>query len=92
MVVVDPSNDGAAQGWDGPTGDFWTDNVDLFDAGVARYLPPFLAAAAIEPGAQVLDVGCGGPSGRAWASSGSSRPTRRSPTSAGTTGSSAGPR
>ncbi|MDN5747173.1 MAG: class I SAM-dependent methyltransferase [Pseudonocardia sp.] len=58
-MVVDPSNAGAAQGWDGPTGDFWTDNADLFDAGVARYLQPFLAAAGIEPGTKVLDVGCG---------------------------------
>jgi SAM-dependent methyltransferase len=56
---VDPSNADAARGWDGPTGDFWTDNADMFDAGVARYLQPFLAAAAIEPDAQVLDVGCG---------------------------------
>jgi len=58
MVYVDPSNADAAQGWDGPAGDFWTDNADLFDAGVARYLQPFLAAAAIGPAAQVLDVGC----------------------------------
>jgi SAM-dependent methyltransferase len=56
---VDPSNAEAATGWDGPTGDFWTDNADMFDAGVARYLQPFLAAAAIDPGAHVLDVGCG---------------------------------
>ncbi len=59
MAYVDPSNADVAQGWDGPTGDFWTDHADLFDAGVARYLQPFLAAAAIGPAAQVLDVGCG---------------------------------
>lgn len=59
MIHVDPSNAGAAQGWDGPAGDFWTDNADMFDAGVARYLQPFLDAAAIEPTARVLDVGCG---------------------------------
>jgi SAM-dependent methyltransferase len=58
-TYVDPSNADMAKGWDGPTGDLWTENADLFDAGVARYLPPFLAAAAIGPGAQVLDVGCG---------------------------------
>ncbi|WP_300012586.1 class I SAM-dependent methyltransferase [Pseudonocardia sp.] len=56
---IDPSNVAAAQGWDGPTGDFWTDNADLFDAGVARYRSAFLAAAALEPDARVLDVGCG---------------------------------
>ena len=56
---VDPSNADAAKGWDGPTGDFWTDNADMFDAGVSRYLQPLLDAAAIEPHAHVLDVGCG---------------------------------
>jgi SAM-dependent methyltransferase len=59
MTQVDASNTDAATSWDGPTGDFWTDNADLFDAGVARYLLPFLEATAIEPAAQVLDVGCG---------------------------------
>lgn len=59
LAPVDPSNAAAAQGWDGPAGDFWTAHADLFDAGVARYLQPFLDAAAIGPTAQVLDVGCG---------------------------------
>lgn len=59
MEYVDPSNADAARSWDGSTGEFWTDNADWFDAGVARYLQPFLAAAAIGPAAQVLDVGCG---------------------------------
>ena len=56
---VDASNDSTARGWNGSTGDFWTDNADLFDAGVGRYLAPLLAAAAVEPGEGVLDVGCG---------------------------------
>jgi SAM-dependent methyltransferase len=59
MSEVHPSNTDAAAGWDGAGGDFWTDNADLFDAGVARYLQPFLEAAAIAPDAHVLDVGCG---------------------------------
>jgi SAM-dependent methyltransferase len=59
MTDVHPSNADAATAWDGATGDIWTDNADLFDAGVARYLKPFLDAAAIEPAAHVLDVGCG---------------------------------
>lgn len=58
-VPIDPSNEGAAQGWDGPAGDFWADHADMFDAGVARYLRPFLDACAIAPDAQVLDIGCG---------------------------------
>ncbi|MEJ3653637.1 methyltransferase domain-containing protein [Actinomycetes bacterium KLBMP 9759] len=58
-MIVDPGNAAAAQGWDGPNGDFWTENADMFDAGVARYTTPLFAAAAIEPGSRVLDVGCG---------------------------------
>jgi SAM-dependent methyltransferase len=58
-VDVDPANVAMAQGWDGPTGDLWVEHADLFDAGVARYTEPFLAAAAIDPGTRVLDVGCG---------------------------------
>jgi len=57
--LVDPSNVEAARAWDGPAGDFWTDHADQFEASAARYRRPFFAAAAIEPGARVLDVGCG---------------------------------
>jgi SAM-dependent methyltransferase len=59
MTDIHPSNADAATAWDGPTGEFWADNADLFDAGVARYLQPFMEAAAIEPAMHVLDVGCG---------------------------------
>jgi len=59
MSGIHPSNADAATAWDGPTGDVWADNADQFDAGVARYMPAFLAAVAIEPGMDVLDVGCG---------------------------------
>ncbi|WP_308282801.1 class I SAM-dependent methyltransferase [Pseudonocardia nigra] len=58
-TYVHPSNAETAGNWDGPGGDFWSDNADMFDAGVARYLQPFLDAAAIGPDLQVLDVGCG---------------------------------
>jgi SAM-dependent methyltransferase len=56
---VDPSNVGTAREWDGPLGEFWADHADRKDAQVARYLPALLDAAAIAPGAHVLDVGCG---------------------------------
>jgi SAM-dependent methyltransferase len=59
MTGIHPSNADAATAWNGPTGDLWADHADLFDAGVAGYLRPFLDAAAIEPTAHVLDVGCG---------------------------------
>jgi SAM-dependent methyltransferase len=59
VVHVDPSNAEVAAAWDGPSGDFWADHADSFDAGVAGYMEPFLAAAEIAPDAHVLDVGCG---------------------------------
>jgi SAM-dependent methyltransferase len=59
MTDIHPSNADAATAWDGPTGDFWADNADLFDAGVSRYMQTFLDAVAIEPTMHVLDVGCG---------------------------------
>ncbi|HLU59202.1 MAG TPA: class I SAM-dependent methyltransferase [Pseudonocardia sp.] len=59
MSEVDPANADAATAWDGPTGDVWADHADSFDAGVARYLPHLVEAAAIEPTMHVLDVGCG---------------------------------
>jgi SAM-dependent methyltransferase len=56
---VDPTNTAMAQRWDGPSGDFWVEHADVFESQVAAYREPFLAAAGIEPGAHVLDVGCG---------------------------------
>ncbi|MCO1656516.1 class I SAM-dependent methyltransferase [Pseudonocardia humida] len=50
---------GTIGGWDGPTGDLWAEHADHFDLQTADHLPALLAAAAVEPGAAVLDVGCG---------------------------------
>jgi SAM-dependent methyltransferase len=58
-VHVDPSNADQLTAWDGVNGDFWTERADRFDEGVARYQPAFLAAAAIRPTDNVLDIGCG---------------------------------
>lgn len=58
-VRVDPSNADQLTAWDGVNGDFWTVRADRFDQGVARFQPKFLAAAAIEPADNVLDIGCG---------------------------------
>jgi len=58
-VSVAPSNADALRAWDGDDGDYWSQNERIFDASVDRYREPFFAAAAIAPGAQVLDVGCG---------------------------------
>lgn len=59
MTPVDASNAGQRRAWDGPTGDFWADHAERFDAGVAAYHRPLLDAAAITAADAVLDVGCG---------------------------------
>lgn len=56
---VDPSNAGQLDNWDGDTGAFWAAHADRFDEGVAAYRSQFLAAAAIDQTATVLDIGCG---------------------------------
>jgi SAM-dependent methyltransferase len=56
---IDPSNLESAKAWDGPSGDAWVTHADQHDRAVARYLAPFLEAAALQPDHRVLDVGCG---------------------------------
>jgi SAM-dependent methyltransferase len=58
-VRVDPSNVGQLGAWDGDQGAYWAARADRFDEGVAGYHGQFLAAAAIEATANVLDIGCG---------------------------------
>ncbi|MCK9931263.1 methyltransferase domain-containing protein [Frankia sp. Mgl5] len=59
-LAVDASNATQLASWDGNGGAFWVANADRFDEGVAAYRDRFLAAAAIDETAAVLDVGCGG--------------------------------
>jgi len=58
-VIVDPSNTGAYEAWDGGDGDYWTERADRFDASLARYQAAFLAAAQIAPTDRIIDLGCG---------------------------------
>jgi SAM-dependent methyltransferase len=58
-VRVDPSNVEQLKAWDGDFGDFWAARCERLDEGVAGYHDQFLAAAAIEATANVLDIGCG---------------------------------
>lgn len=58
-ALVDPSNVGQLRAWDGETGDFWTENAERYDSGVAAYRQPFLDTAAVQSKDRVLDVGCG---------------------------------
>jgi SAM-dependent methyltransferase len=57
--AVDPSNRAAFQAWNGEEGDYWAENDDLYDAGLARYDPAFFAAAGVAPTDRVLDIGSG---------------------------------
>jgi len=56
---VDPSNAEQAKAWDGGEGAYWAAHAGHFDRTVAAYHVPFLDAAAIGTGDQVLDIGCG---------------------------------
>jgi ubiquinone/menaquinone biosynthesis C-methylase UbiE len=58
-VQVHPSNAEQLRAWDGNQGGYWTARADRFNEGVAGYHDQFLAAAAIDGAANVLDIGCG---------------------------------
>jgi SAM-dependent methyltransferase len=59
VIRVDPSNAEQARAWDGDEGAYWAGHAEQFDRAVAAYHGPFLAAAAIGPSDNVLDIGCG---------------------------------
>ncbi|MEU5719568.1 methyltransferase domain-containing protein [Streptomyces sp. NPDC020403] len=52
-------NTGQAQAWNGYEGTHWARNHDRWNAVNERFDEPLLAAAAIEEGDRVLDIGCG---------------------------------
>lgn len=56
---VDPSNAEQARAWDGDEGAYWAARAEAFDRSMAGYTDDLLAAAAVRPGDEVLDVGCG---------------------------------
>src|SRR4029450_6598405 len=58
-ITVDASNRAAFQAWNGSEGDYWADNVDLYDASLRSYNSVLFAAAGIESADRVLDIGCG---------------------------------
>ncbi|MFD8376291.1 class I SAM-dependent methyltransferase [Streptomyces sp. NPDC059688] len=53
------ANAAQAQAWNGYEGSHWAAHQDRWDAVNAGFNQPLLDAAAIEPGGQVLDIGCG---------------------------------
>jgi SAM-dependent methyltransferase len=57
--TISDSNREQADAWDGPEGELWARRADSYDASVRAYHPQLMAAAAISPTDQVLDIGCG---------------------------------
>ena len=53
------ANADQAAAWNSGPGQFWADHAEVFDASLRSIHPVFLAAAALQPGERVLDVGCG---------------------------------
>lgn len=58
-IEVHPTNEGQARAWDGDEGRYWAAHADWYEAALAGYDGPLMAAAAVEPGDAVLDLGCG---------------------------------
>jgi SAM-dependent methyltransferase len=58
-LQIAATNAGQAEAWDGSEGAYWAAHADHFDRAIAAYHLPFLDAAAIGTGEQVLDIGCG---------------------------------
>jgi SAM-dependent methyltransferase len=57
--VTAASNAPQERAWDGTEGGLWAEHADLLEGSAARYDGPLLAAARIDAGSRVLDVGCG---------------------------------
>jgi SAM-dependent methyltransferase len=58
-IVVDSSNAGMVDAWDGKEGAFFAAHAERVDQSLASSHRPFLEAAAVQPDEGVLDVGCG---------------------------------
>ena len=58
-MAIDVGNAEQARAWDGDEGLRWTHQDERYDAASASHVPHLLRAAAIAPGDNVLDVGCG---------------------------------
>jgi ubiquinone/menaquinone biosynthesis C-methylase UbiE len=56
---VDPTNTEQLRAWDGDEGAYWADHADAFDRSIDAYRERFAAAAEVQVGDRVLDIGCG---------------------------------
>jgi SAM-dependent methyltransferase len=58
-LPVDPANREQLRAWDGGEGAYWAAHADHFERALERYDENFYAAATINRGDRVLDIGCG---------------------------------
>jgi SAM-dependent methyltransferase len=58
-AALDPGNVAADAAFNGPDGDFWATNAEVFDDSLSNYRRAFLDATRIRPTDRVLDIGCG---------------------------------
>jgi SAM-dependent methyltransferase len=59
MATAQSYNEDQQKFWNGPEGEFWTNQQDLMDRTMSNLMAPLLEFTAPEPGVTVIDVGCG---------------------------------
>jgi SAM-dependent methyltransferase len=57
--VASPANEAMRQAWDGPEGANWSELAEGFERASTEHRMVLLRAAALAPGQDVLDLGCG---------------------------------
>jgi SAM-dependent methyltransferase len=56
---VDRTNTEQLRAWDGDEGAYWADHAETFDRSLDAYRERFAAAADVQVGDRVVDIGCG---------------------------------
>ena len=57
--MAGPANEAMRQAWDGPEGAQWSELAEGFERASTEHRTVLLSAAALAPGEDVLDLGCG---------------------------------
>ena len=57
--MASPANEAMRQAWDGPEGAQWSELAEGFERASVEHRAVLLSAAALAPGEDVLDLGCG---------------------------------
>ena len=57
--MAGPANEAMRQAWDGPEGAQWSELAEGFERASTEHRTVLLRAAALAPGEDVLDLGCG---------------------------------